>query len=244
VLGIFVIASLFVTSGAILFSRRRLREQKRQREMAEHEFTAILSERNRLAREIHDTLAQGLGAISMQLELTKSRLAPEANGAGEHLEQAHQLVRSNLADARNAIWNMRSQVLETGNLASALTGVLQQLSGNTDVEGRMRVDGRLRRLPPVTENNLLRIGQEAITNAIKHAQAKFVEVVLEFADKEVRLRVKDNGRGFDTAQPPAGDSGFGLLGMRERAEELHGQLTVRSAVGHGTEVILVVPVAG
>ena len=239
-LGAVAASSLLATGWVVVLSR----EQKRRRKMAESEFAAILSERNRLAREIHDTLAQGLGAISMQLELVKSRLPPEANGAGEHLEQAHRLVRSNLADARNTIWNMRSQVLETGNLASALGDILQQLSGNTAVEGRMRVEGRLRRLPPVTENNLLRIGQEAITNAMKHAQARLIEVVLEFAEKEVRLSVKDDGRGFDPAQPRAAHSGFGLVGMRERGEELQARLSVSSIRGRGTEIVLVVPVAG
>ncbi len=234
---------VLIISVVVIASRRHLHEQKRQREMAEHEFTAILSERNRLAREIHDTLAQGLGAISMQLELVKDRLAPDANDAGKHLAQAHQLVRLSLADARNSIWNMRSQVLETGDLASALTDILQQLSGDTGVEGRMRVKGRPRRLPPVTENNLLRIGQEAVTNAMKHAQAKLIEMELEFADKEVRLRVTDDGRGFDTAHPPASESGFGLMGMRERVEELHGQFTIRSVMGRGTEITLFIPVA-
>ncbi len=235
---------VLIISLVVMLSRRRLHEQKRRREMAEHEFTAILSERNRLAREIHDTLAQGLGAISMQLELVKGRLAPDVNGAGINLDQAHQLVRDSLADARNSIWNMRSQVLETGDLGSALTGVLQQLSGDTGVAGRMRVKGRSRRLPPVTENNLLRIGQEAITNAMKHAQPKLIEVELEFSDKEARLCVKDDGRGFDTARPPAGESGFGLMGMRERAEEMHGQLNVQSSAGRGTEITLAVPITG
>jgi signal transduction histidine kinase len=235
---------VLVISLVVILSRRRLHEQEHHREMAEHEFTAILSERNRLAREIHDTLAQGLGAISMQMELAKSQLDPHSNGAGEHLEQARRLVRSSLADARNSIWNMRSQVLETGDLSSALTDILKQLCDGTGVEGQMRLKGRLRRLPPVTENNLLRVGQEAITNAMKHAQAKFIEVELEFTGKEVRMRVNDNGQGFDTAHPPASESGFGLMGMRERVEEMHGHLTVRSVAGRGTEILLAVPVAG
>ena len=244
VLGVFVLAALLVAGWLILLSYQRVNEQKHRRAMAESEFAAILSERNRLAREIHDTLAQGLGAISMQLELTKSRLATGSDGAGEHLAQAHQLVRNSLADARSSIWNMRSQVLETGDLASALSGILQQLSSNTGVEGRMQVKGRSCRLPPVTENNLLRIGQEAITNAMKHARSKLIEVELEFADKEVHLRVRDNGCGFDTSHPPASDSGFGLLGMRERVEELNGQLDIRSVAGRGTEIALSLPIPG
>ncbi len=235
---------LLAVAAVIWMARRRLREQAAQRARAEAEFSTILSERNRMAREIHDTLAQGLGAISMQLELVKSRLSPDSAAAGRHLEQAHSLVRSSLADARNSIWNMRSQVLETGDLPSALAGVLQQLSGGTGVEGLIRVNGNPRRLPPVTENNLLRIGQEAITNAMKHARAKRIEVELEFAEKEVCLRVSDNGQGFDIARPPASESGFGLMGMRERADQLQGKLTVQSDRGRGTEVTLTVPVTG
>jgi signal transduction histidine kinase len=237
-------ALLLAVAAVMWIARQRLREKGIERARAEAEFTAILAERNRMAREIHDTLAQGLGAISMQLELVKSQISPDSNGAAKHLEQAHELVRHSLTDARKSIWNMRSQVLETGDLASALTGVLQQLADGTGVEGNIHVLGRPRRLPPVTENNLLRIGQEAITNSMKHAHAKQIEVELEFADKEVRLRVNDNGKGFNDVRPPVGESGFGLLGMRERAEQLQARLTIRSNPGRGTEVILIVPVTG
>ena len=125
-------------------------------------------------------------------------------------------MRISLADARNSIWNMRSQVLEAGDLASALMDILQQIlqrhrRGRADAREKAR---HPRRLPPVTENNLLRIGQEAVTNAMSPARAKLIEMELDFVDKEVRLRVMDDGRGFDTARihPPAKAS-FGLMGM-------------------------------
>lgn len=242
---------VIVASGLLLVvwlvvwaARRRLREQALQRAMAEGQFSAILNERNRMAREIHDTLAQGLSAISMQLEVTKSRLPQVARGAAESLEQAHHLVRSSLAEARNSIWNMRSQVLESNDLGSALRQILDQMTSGTSIQGTVRTVGRPRRLPPVTENNLLRIGQEAITNAIAHADAARIDVELEFREKEIGLRIADDGSGFDTSHPPPSDSGFGLIGMRERVAELHGALEILSTPGRGTEVKLVVPVAG
>jgi signal transduction histidine kinase len=234
---------LVVVAGVIWSARRRLQEQAVQRALAEAEFSAILSERNRMAREIHDTLAQGLSAISMQLELTKSRLPAEAGFAAESVERAHSLVRSSLAEARNSIWNMRSQVLETRNLSEALAGILQQLTDGTEVTGRFETRGRERRLPPVTENNLLRIGQEAITNAVTHAQARSIEVIVEYRSKSIHLWVRDDGVGFETEHPPKSESGFGLMGMRERAQELRGELQVSSAPGKGTELTLRVPVA-
>jgi signal transduction histidine kinase len=237
-LGGVAVASLAAVGAVMLLARKRLREQARRRAMAEAEFAAMLGERNRIAREIHDTLAQGLGAISMHLELVKDRLPAAAGEAGERLEVAHRLVRSSLTDARNSIWNMRSQVLENGDLATALEGVLRQLADGTGVETKMKVIGQSRRLPPVTENNLLRIGQEAITNATRHAHAKQIGVTLEFDEKQVRLSVSDNGQGFNTAQPPPGDGRFGLVGMQERAGQLRSQLSVHSAPGQGTRISL------
>lgn len=239
-----VALGLLLLIGFVIWTARgRLREQAVQRSMAEGQFTAILSERNRMAREIHDTLAQGLSAISMQLEVTKSRLPDASQPAARSLEEAHSLVRSSLAEARNSIWNMRSQVLENNDLSAALRRILEQLTSGTGVDGRIRTTGRTRRLPPVTENNLLRIGQEAITNAVAHAKARKIDVELEFRDKEIRLRVADDGCGFDAEHPPRSESGFGLVGMRERAAELHGALTLQTSPGRGTELTLLVPVA-
>lgn len=242
-----VSCGLLVVIGLLaFFARRRLQEQAAERALSEAEFTAILKERNRMAREIHDTLAQGLGAISMQLELVKDRLPPDGNGARQHLEQAHTLVRSSLADARNSIWNMRSQVLETGDLASALQGVLRQLTDGTDIKSELRVAGAPRRLPPIVENNLLRIGQEAITNAVRHGRPRNITVDLQFEEKSVRLAVSDDGRGFATGKPAAaasGDGGFGLLGMRERVTQLAGEIIIESKPGRGTDVVVQLPSA-
>ena len=193
-------SALALASGILMLrARQRVKEQKRQRAMAEAEFAAILAERNRVAREIHDTLAQGLVTTSIQLRLARKHAEGASESLTHHLEAAQQLVSSSLEEARSSIWNMRSQVLETGDLASALKGILNQMIDGTGVEGRFDVSGRVRRLAPVVENNLLRIGQEAITNATKHAKAKRISVGLDFGEKQFRLRVNDNGQGFDTA---------------------------------------------
>jgi signal transduction histidine kinase len=232
--GIVVVSSILSASGVMLWTRWKLREQAARRALAEAEFSAILTERNRMAREIHDTLAQGLGAISVQLELAKNQVSAGSAPTGRHLDLAHRMVRSSLADARASIWKMRSQVLEDRDLAGALTDILAHLAGDREMETHMQVAGRPRRLPPVTENNLLRIGQEAITNAAKHSLANRIEVRLEFSDDSVRLCVHDDGRGFDGAKPPLG--GFGLVGMQERAAELRSSLGVTTRPGAGTEI--------
>jgi len=222
-------------------ARRRLHEQDHRRAMAEAEFAAILAERNRMAREIHDTLAQGLAATSVQLRLAKRQLAQGAEAAQPHLETAQQLVRESLEEARNSIWNMRAHVLESSDLAGALEGILQQLSSGSGVETSIEVTGKARRLAPVVENNLLRVGQEAITNATRHAGARHIEVSLDYAESQLRLVVRDDGRGFDAGQPPPGEGGFGLVGIRERAADLKGELRISSAPGDGTEISLSVP---
>lgn len=243
-LGIVSAALVLATSAITMMARRRLREQEQHRAMAEAEFAAILSERNRVAREIHDTLAQGLAATSVQLRLAR-RLAPiNLDESTRHLDTAQTLVRGSLEEARNTIWNMRSQVLETGDLPTALSNILKQMADGTELKPEFKSTGRIRRLSPFIENNLLRLGQEAITNATKHAQAKTIRVTLNFGEKHFELTVEDDGVGFDTAHPPASEGGFGLVGMRERAQELKGELTLRSQPGQGTQIRVHVPLPG
>jgi signal transduction histidine kinase len=167
-------------------------------------------------------------------------LPPEAK-AREPLEVARSLARANMTEARNAIWNVRSQVLETGDLATALGDILRNLTEGTEIKGDLRVRGNMRRLAPVTENNLLRIGQEAITNAVKYAQAKNILVALDFEVRLLRLSVSDDGKGFNVQSPPPSEGGFGLTGMRERAAQLHAEFSVTSEHGEGTMVSLVLP---
>lgn len=239
VLSGFLALALGAVAAVMYASRRRLQDQEHRRAMAETEFTAILSERNRVAREIHDTLSQSLGAISVQLELARTHAADISAPARNHLGAAHKLARAALAEARESIWNMRSQVLETCDLGEALEGILLRLTEGTGITPRMRVEGDRRRLPPVTENNLLRIGQEAITNASKHAQPTRIDVTLTFDGRTVRLAVEDDGKGFvvDGARSDE-HRRFGLVGIKERAKLLGGTVEIVSAPGQGTKIVV------
>lgn len=241
VLSGFLAAAMGAVAMVMLASRRRLKEQEHRRAMAETEFTAILSERNRVAREIHDTLSQSLSAISVQLELVRTRAGEMSAPARQHLGAAHQLARAALAEARDSIWNMRSHVLEQCDLAQALEGILTQTTDGTGVTPNMRVEGATRRLPPVVENNLLRIGQEAITNASKHAKPTRIDVELSFDGRTVRLAVEDDGAGFlNGSQRNGSRRSFGLVGIKERAALLGGTVEIRSAPGQGTRVLVII----
>lgn len=243
VLSGFLVLAVGAVAAVMLASRRRLQDQEHRRAMAETEFTAILSERNRVAREIHDTLSQSLGAISVQLELARLHAHEISAPARNHLGAALKFARAALAEARESIWNMRSQVLEKSDLAEALKGILERMTEGTGVTPKMRVDGSRRRLPPVVENNLLRIGQEAITNASKHAKPTRIDVTLEFDGRAVRLGVEDDGVGFLPGRQANGDRrSFGLVGIRERAELLGGKVEINSAPGNGTRVVVAVSV--
>ena len=205
-------------------------------------FAAVLAERNRIARDIHDTLAQSLVGIGVQLETVAKMQAVSLESARQHLDRARILVRSSLAEARRSVWALRSQALEGEDLGGALSDVAQQLSGDTQVA--VEVCGRRRRLPVEIENNLLRIGQEALANAVRHAHARQVRVELRFGEGRVRLSVSDDGRGFDVERAGTGHAGhFGLAGIRERVHILGGELSLLSQAGQGAEVVVEVPVA-
>jgi len=218
--------------------RRQILRRETERKMAEAEFSAILGERNRMARDIHDTLAQGLNAVSMQLELAKNASDHGVEKSLSHVATAHVIVRSCLADARESIWNMRSHALEKSDLAGALEDVLRRLSSGLSVEAQVVVTGRKRRLAPQVENDLLRIGQEAISNAIKHSGASRIAVGLEFTPQKVNLKVTDNGRGFDSSLVESAAGHFGLDGIRERVTQMNAQLRIASTPTGGTELVV------
>ena len=162
------------------------------------------------------------------------------NTAIKHLDQARLLVRSSLGEARRSVLDLRSQALESGDLASALSEVARSLSANTQIE--LCVGTSPRRLAPEVENNLFRIGQEALTNSVKHAGAAHIRLELDFEPSSVRLKVRDDGRGFDVSRQLATGGGrLGLLGMRERVGQIGGQLKISSEPGAGTEITVEVP---
>ncbi len=208
---------------------------------AESRDSAVLAERNRMARDIHDALAQGLTGVIVQLEAAEdAALRGLSPAAGEHVRRASQLARESLAEARRSVLALRPQALEQSELSEALDAMLAKLTAGTGLRAEFVLLGEPRPLRPEWEENLLRIGQEVLTNALRHARADRISAELAFSPDEVCLAMRDNGCGFD----PAGRyDGFGLLGMRERARRMGGRLSVRSAPGEGTAVAVTVPFA-
>ena len=219
----------------VLLLRERLRR-------AEREFNAVLGERNRIAREIHDTLAQGYVGISVQLEVLAELLRHnKVDAAAKHLDTTRGYVREGLADARQSIWALRSQDSGEKTLPVQLRRATEHAAGH-GVEARFSLYGAYRPLPPGTELEFLRVAQEAIHNVKKHAGARNLWVQLEYGPAEVALEVRDDGRGFAASEAAVSPPGhFGLTGMRERAALIGGTLEVTSAPEGGTTVRLRAP---
>ena len=207
----------------------------------ESRFQVVLTERNRIAREIHDTLAQGFVAVSVQLQVASRLLGNSPAVAQQHLAQAQELVRTGLDDARRAIWELRSQGAQENDLASKFIKMANRLTGSSAIEARVRISGTYRPLPAHTEDQLLRVAQEAVTNAVRHAQAAHIDIQLRFEEKNVELIVEDDGCGFSGDAPSMREGHYGLTGMRERAEQIGGKLTVNSEAGQGTRIRVEVP---
>jgi ligand-binding sensor domain-containing protein/signal transduction histidine kinase len=210
----------------------------------ESQFAAVLQERNRIAREIHDNLAQEMLGISVQLEVVARTMPPSAEVARTHLDRVRILVRHGIAEARRYVWDLRSQALDKNDLPSALSDTARRLTMETGVTAKVEVSGTFRPLTPLIEGNLLRIGQEAINNAVRHAEARNILINLRFDARRVQLSVRDDGRGFDYRGSTNGDAKhFGLLGMQERSVQLGGTLAIDSRTGEGTEVLVDVPIS-
>lgn len=218
----------------LLFRRRLVR--------AEREFNAVLGERNRIAREIHDTLAQGYVGISVQLEVLAELLRlKKVEAATNQLDATRGYVREGLADARQSIWALRSQDSGEKTLPVRMRRLVEA-SGRNGCEPKFNLFGAYRPLPQEMEREFLRVAQEAIHNVNKHAGAKNVTIRLEYGPAEVALEVRDDGCGFAAGDRPASPQGhFGLTGMRERAAAIGGTLEVSSEPGAGTSVRLRAP---
>jgi signal transduction histidine kinase/ligand-binding sensor domain-containing protein len=207
-------------------------------------FSLVLEERGRLAREIHDTLAQGFVGISSQLDAVALTLNGQVDTARKHLELARKMVRHSLTEARRSVMDLRASALEDHDLPAALSEAAHQWTAGSPVDVFVDVQGENRALPEETEQHLLRIAQEAVTNAVKHAHASEVRIHLKMAGRKLSLRVADNGQGFEQDEAFSEVGGhFGLLGMRERAERLGGELRLHSERGQGTEVAVTVPLS-
>jgi two-component system, NarL family, sensor kinase len=198
-----------------------------------------VEERNRLAREIHDTLAQGLTATTLQLESADALLDAGSEKAHGPLRRALSLTRSNLEEARRSVLDLRASPLEGRPLSEALKALVERWEAETGIAARYGAVNGSRPLPPSVEAALYRICQEALTNVARHAGAERATVRLVATPDRVRLAVEDDGSGFDAAGVP--EDRHGIVGMRERAEVLGGTLEVRSEPGEGTRIEVTAP---
>ncbi len=198
---------------------------------------AALEERERIAREFHDTLEQELVGLMLRLDAAAVKVTePKPR---ELLDSARRLVQGVQAGARSLVWNLRQPALDVASLPDAISQTIADLREGREIE--VKTEGETRRLPGVIEHELLRVAQEAVTNAVKHGHAAHIEVALAFRPDEVQLRVTDDGDGFDPERDGAKPGHFGLIGMRERMKKLGGTLSIKSERGRATSVEAVVP---
>jgi signal transduction histidine kinase len=233
---------LVLALGALAWAallRRRVSEQTEViRRKIERE--AVLEERQRVAREMHDTLAQSFSGVGFQLEALDAKLPPDA-ALKQTLATAKQLVRHGQEEFRRSLLNLRAQELERGSLAAALGELGRQVTAGTGISFELSERGTIPRLSEGVENNLLRIGQECLTNAVRHAHPQRLTAELVRDDAGVRLIVSDDGEGFDaTTLEQARDGHFGWRGIRERAEQIGARVELQSQPGKGTTVTVFV----
>jgi signal transduction histidine kinase len=221
----------------------------------------VSDERQRMAREIHDTLAQGLTGIITQLQAAE-QFADDQAVWRRHFQAATRLARESLSEARRSVHALRPEALETARLSEALAGVAERWSALNGIAVQVTTTGTARPMPPAVDVALLRTAQEALANVARHARATKVGLTLSYMENEVALDVRDDGRGFepdrfgDGGDPPgvgedgprrpdAGvpGGGFGLVAMRQRIESLSGTLQVESEPGAGTAVSACLPAA-
>jgi len=228
------IARALATQASLAIHLTRLAKSAKQ--------SAVLEERNQLAAEIHDALAQSFTGISMQLGVAGEQLAAKEGDPLHQIQLANEIAKFGLAEARRSILSLRSNALEELGLATKL----QRLVEHSNVAGRLRCDFRSdnipeESLPPRIQHELLRFAQEAISNAVRHAKPTLVSVRLRWEPPNLILKVKDNGSGISSASLEKSE-GFGLHNMRTRASHIDGKLDIQTAAGRGTRIILTVPI--
>jgi signal transduction histidine kinase len=233
-----VFLSLITLAVLLSFYRWRLHEVSKQLNLR---FEARLAERTRIAQDLHDTLLQGLVSASMQLHVANDHLANDS-AAKPMVGRVMQLMAQVIEEGRDAVRGLRSTSGNADDLETAFSRIGQEF-GNEEVKDyRIIVEGAPRQLHPLIRDEAYRIGREALVNAFHHAQASKIEVELDYANKHLRILVRDNGSGIDPAVLQSGRDGhWGLAGMRERAESIGARFKVRSRAQAGTEVELFIP---
>jgi signal transduction histidine kinase len=204
-------------------------------------FRAQLAERNRIAREMHDTLLQGFTGVALKLVATANSLS-ESRPQSEALREVVKLAQQTLEDARNALWQIRAPMSDS-ELPDALRTEAQKAAQDSRLDVQVETIGEVRPLPPSIASVVLRIAREAVTNAVRHSDADAVFLKLRYSRRALRLTVSDKGQGFVVDPELRAYGGhLGLLGMRERASEAGGRLMVDSAPGQGTTIRLTIPI--
>jgi len=245
--GVMVILSRLVDD----ISRRSTQQQRLIAELhatrgelaAAERAAGTLAERHRLARDIHDTLAQGFTSIVMLLEAAESELGNDSK-VGEHIDKARKTARDSLTEARSLVWALRPDRLLGDSLDGALESLVDDFRSEGSVDAEFVLVGEARLMPPASEECLLRVAQEALANVRRHAAASRVIATLSYLDDAVALDVRDDGVGFEAASQASTTlftGGVGLQTMLERAEELGGFRRIESGRGEGTAVVVQLP---
>jgi signal transduction histidine kinase len=223
------LAQALANQAMLAMQLTRLSAQSRQ--------SAVMAERNRMARDIHDTLAQGLTGVIMQLEAAKGAIAQNKLAeATDRVERAGDLARVGLGEARRSVLALRPRSLQHATLCMALDDLLKRMTNGSSLQAEFHLEGDEPAIPAEWQEGLLRVAQESLTNTIKHAKAKNFRVTLTPGAKETEFRLVDDGSGFDLH---AEHEGFGLMGMKERVDQMGGQFILRSMPGQGTEIQII-----
>jgi len=212
--------------------RKKLAEQTR--------WATVLEERARMARDIHDTLAQGFTGIILNLEAIEEASASLPEEIRNRIARARDVARSSLEEARRSVLALASPLPVNGDLIGSIRKLVDHLRSATKIRMEFSTRGTAVHLDPSIGQNILRIAQQAVDNALQHAHATSIGIDLLFEEKDVRLRIKDDGRGFDVKKA---NGGMGLTGMRERASIIGGKFKLRSRPGQGTRIEVMVPIS-
>ena len=231
---VMIVMLALAACGAVIWVTTTGRRKRQQ-------FQAVLNERSRVGRELHDTFEQGLAGIALQLEAVAGSLQASPEAATQSLDVARQMLRYSQEEARRSVMDLRSQALERGDLARALTDLASQMTSGTRTVANVIVEGPTPALSAEQEHHLLRIGLEALTNAIKHSGAPRITITLRFGERGTELSVHDDGCGLGHSADDMPGGHFGLQGIRERVDKLGGVLTIDSAAGCGTRLTVTIP---